>query len=409
MSLYNVGLDTHLKTSTVVILDPHGKEVESRTIRGHWTEAVDWLRSRGLPMAVCFEASCGYGSLHDALSRFARRVVVAHPGRLRLIFRSKRKNDRVDAQKLATLLFLDQVPAVHVPTVEGRSWRELIEFRRRQIDGRVRVKNQIRALLRSHGVVAPREVRSLWSKAGRAWLASSTWATDGARLRRDLLLLQLRQADEAARVVTKQLDAIAQRHAGVTLLRTIPGVGPRTAESFVAYVDDPHRFARVNRIGSYFGLVPCQDSSAAVNRLGHITKEGPATARKLMVESAWRCIDHSPGMRAFFERVAGGKPDRRKVALIAVAHKLLRVMLSMLKSGAVWDEAQANSHEKEAAMAAEEEGRGPSKDGWLSRRRTGQSGRTPLGAMRPQGPRTREWGRPPNKAEWRSPKAGDAG
>jgi len=42
----------------------------------------------------------------------ARRVAVAHPGHLRLIFRSKRKSDRVDAEKLAKLLFLDEVPPV---------------------------------------------------------------------------------------------------------------------------------------------------------------------------------------------------------------------------------------------------------------------------------------------------------
>ena len=56
----------------------------------------------------------------DELARIARRVVVAHPGHLRLIFRSKRKNDRVDARKLATLLFLDQVPRVHVPRAAVR-------------------------------------------------------------------------------------------------------------------------------------------------------------------------------------------------------------------------------------------------------------------------------------------------
>ena len=57
---------------------------------------------------------------------------------------------------------------------------------------------------------------------------------------------------------------------------TIPGVGVRTAEAFVAHVDDVTRFARTNRVGSYFGLVPCQDASADRNRLGHITKDGPA-------------------------------------------------------------------------------------------------------------------------------------
>ena len=50
---------------------------------------------------VCYEASCGYGHYHDLLSPIAARVTVAHPGRLRLIFRSKDKNDRKDAERLA--------------------------------------------------------------------------------------------------------------------------------------------------------------------------------------------------------------------------------------------------------------------------------------------------------------------
>ena len=53
---------------------------------------------------MCYEASCGYGPLHDALRRLAHQIQVAHPGHLRLIFRSKKVNDRVDAQKLAKLL-----------------------------------------------------------------------------------------------------------------------------------------------------------------------------------------------------------------------------------------------------------------------------------------------------------------
>jgi transposase len=68
------------------------------------------------PFAVCFEASCGYGYLHGRLSALAERVAVAHPGQLRLIFRSKRKNDRVDAEKQAKLLYLDQVPRCSAPS-----------------------------------------------------------------------------------------------------------------------------------------------------------------------------------------------------------------------------------------------------------------------------------------------------
>ncbi len=116
----------------------------------------------------------------------------------------------------------------------------------------------------------------------------------------------------------------------------IPGVGIRTAEAVIAYVDDPHRFSNVKSVGSYFGMVPCQDASAGKNHLGHITRQGPATVRKLLTEATWQGIRRSPELKAYFERVLHGDPDRKKIALVATAHHLLRAMLTMLKTGEVW-------------------------------------------------------------------------
>ena len=329
-------MDVHLKTSTLCILDENGKRVKGRTLRGRWPKVLKWLGRLGHPFAICYEASCGYGHLHDALQKIARRVVVAHPGQLRLIFRAKRKNDRVDAEKLAKLLFLDEVPAVYVPSVDVRDWRRMIEYRRRLVDKRTRCKNGLRTLLRTFGLEAP---RSLWTPKGLAWLGSVAWATTLAAIQCEMLLEELSQFDRQVGLITTVLDAWGEGHPGVALLQTIHGVGPRTSEAVVAYIDDPHRFARTRQVGAYFGVVPCQDASAGSNRLGHITKEGPATARKLLVEATWQVIRYSPTAKAFFERVAGGKPDRRKIALVATAHYLLRCMLAMLQTGEVWREA----------------------------------------------------------------------
>jgi len=108
--MYYVGLDVHYRTSTYCILDPQGREVKCETVRGHWPKLLEHLAMIRRPRRICFEATCGYGHLYRALSRRAERVVGAHPGQLRLIFRAKRKNDRVDARKLAKLLYLDEVP-----------------------------------------------------------------------------------------------------------------------------------------------------------------------------------------------------------------------------------------------------------------------------------------------------------
>src|SRR3954452_17037472 len=133
--------------------------------------------------------------------------------------------------------------------------------------------------------------------------------------------------------IERELEKYADRTPTGKLLMTIPGVGIRTAETFLAWVDDVTRFRNNRQIGSYFGLVPCQDASADKNRLGHITCEGPATVRKLLCESAWQAIRHSPRIKGWFERIVGTDPDRRKIAIVAVARKLSVVMGAMLKSG----------------------------------------------------------------------------
>ena len=334
--MYYVGLDVHRKTSTYCILSHSGKVVKRRTVRGPWQKVAGELREdqkKLKSMSVCFEASCGYGPLYDTLASFAHRVVMAHPGRLRLIFRSKRKSDRIDAKKLAFLLRIDEVPASHVPGQDVRQWRELIEFRRDLVDRRTAVKNQIRSLLHSAGIVA---VKKLWSCAGLEWLGCLTWSSSLHRIKGEILLERLEELDGKIRRVTRELDRIARRNPQVVLLRTIPGVGARTAETIVAYIDHVERFARIGQVSSYFGLVPSQDASAGVNRMGHITKQGPGTARKYLVEAMWQAHRRCPAARNRFDQICRGQKERRKIAAVATAHWLLRCMVAMLRTGEAW-------------------------------------------------------------------------
>ena len=122
--MYYVGLDIHQRSTSVEILDPNGKFFKRFEIKAPWPMLAPRLAAETpKPFAICYEASCGYGYLYEQFSAVAQEVNAAHPGQLRLIFRSKRKHNRVDAQKLARLLYLDAVPPVYVPSREVRSWR----------------------------------------------------------------------------------------------------------------------------------------------------------------------------------------------------------------------------------------------------------------------------------------------
>jgi transposase len=333
-----VGLDYHLRTSSLCILNEDGKVVKRQTVRGRAAEVVAELgRLEGGPVEVVFEATGGYGPLYEGLSGVARRVVMAHPAGLALIWRSKRKNDRVDAQKLAKLLYLDAVPPAHVPPPATRQWRRLIELRRSLVRRRAALKNQVHALLRTNGIAAP---ASPFAAEGMAWLAEQP-LDEASALERAVLTEQMRGVKEQLRAVEKALARTAAGEPRVTLLTGIPGVGRRTAEAFVAYVDRVDRFSRSGKVGSYFGLVPCEDSSAGKERLGHITRQGPPAMRQLLVEAAWVGVRKSPALRRRFERLCGGDPDRRKIAIVAVARHLSLVMAAILRDGRAWDEQRA--------------------------------------------------------------------
>lgn len=342
--MYYVGIDVHQRRSSVEILDCNGKRFKRFEVTGPWSSLAEAVAAEVPgPFAICYEASCGYGYLYERFSAVARQVRAAHPARLRLIFAAKRKNDRLDAAKLAKVLYLDAVPAVHVPGASVRSWRQAVEFRQRLLASLVAVKNQVRAFLKERGL-ASAAPRALWTRRGLGWFGALELAGDEASaLRRDLLLEQLAELKVKLKRVTGQLDSTAAGRPGVALLRTIPGIGPRTAEALAAYVDDPRRFGNLRQVGAYFGWAPCQDASGDVNRLGHITRDGPATVRKLMCEAAWVAVRRSPTVKAFYERVRRDDPDRKKVALVATAHYLTRVAAALLKSGECWREAAGSA------------------------------------------------------------------
>ena len=218
--MHYVGLDVHWRQSTYCVLDENGKHLTSRTIHGPWEKVLAALSSVKKPFAICFEASTGYGWLYDRLKGLAARVAVAHPGELRMIFRSKQKNDRVDAEKLAKVLFLDEVPPVYVPEVEVRSWRGMIEHRSGLLADRTGAKNELRALLRSHGVVAP---KGLWTLRGLAWIRGLEFEQGFDSVRRDILLEKVEAANKMIKRVEVELAKVAAKHPGVQLLMTIPG------------------------------------------------------------------------------------------------------------------------------------------------------------------------------------------
>ncbi len=148
------------------------------------------------------------------------------------------------------------------------------------------------------------------------------------RLNSELLLMA--SINQQLKALDAKLDELADPR--MKLLQSLKGVGPRTAETVVLYIDDPKRFKTGEELASYAGLVPKQLQSGEMNRMGHITHRGPGLLRAMLVESAWTIYRHNPWAQAFVNKISHGSKARRKLAIVALAKKVLIILWGMLKS-----------------------------------------------------------------------------
>jgi transposase len=250
--------------------------------------------------------------------------------------RVKRKTDRDDALKLAKLALLDQLTIVHMPSPVQRQKRRLILHRRSVVSRRTQSRNAIRSIFSQQGIALVRGSKQ-WTKAGieqlRQYAKPLADCNDldlwRGRLHAELQLMA--DADAQLKIFDHKLDALAADDKRVQLLQTIKGVGPRVAEAVVMHLDDPHRFTSAEHVASYAGLVPRQIESGEMSRFGHITRRGPTLLRSMLVESAWVVWRHNPWAQAWVQKISRGSRARRKIAIVALARRLLTILWAMLR------------------------------------------------------------------------------
>ena len=116
-------------------------------------------------------------------------------------------------------------------------------------------------------------------------------------------------------------------------LKTIPGVGDKTALAFAAYVGDGKRFNNGDEVANYLGLVPRVDCSGAINRYGHITKKGNRIVRALLYQAAWAIVrsKHGGALKAkYFYMTEHGKG--KKISITAIARKMAKLLYLVMKN-----------------------------------------------------------------------------
>ncbi len=295
-------------------------------------------------LVACEACDCA-GWVHDLAAALGFDVRVANTCHESWKWRRvKRKTDRDDALKLAKMVLLDQLPVVHVPPPQQRQRRQLVQHRRSVVQRRTACKNAVRSIFSQQGLteLLPRGNKA-WTAAGVTQLREHARPMGECDRLEDLWrgrlhaeLEVLAAVDAQLRVLERKLDELAEADEQVKLLRTVPGVGPRLAEAVVLCLDDPHRFKSGAEVGSYAGLVPKLIESGQMSRVGKITRRGPSLLRGMLVEVAWVVWRKNAWAQAFVTKVSRGMKSRKKIAIVALARRLLVKLWAMLRTHTPW-------------------------------------------------------------------------
>jgi transposase len=327
-----IGCDFHPGFQQIAIFDNLTGEMREKRLQ-HRTEAEQFYRGlAGQQVRVGMEACGHYPWFERLLEELGIELWVGDAAKVRASVVRKQKTDRKDAEHLLKLLMQDRFPRIWVPSLEVRDVRQLLVHRHKQVQARTRTKNQLQAMALSQGV---QKKQKLWTKAGRAELEQLPLLAYAAQRRKKLLEALDELAAEISELNRRVEEEAGQRPEAV-LLMTHPGVGPVTGLAMVLTLGPAQRFESAKQVGSYFGLIPSEDSSGGKQRLGKISKQGNSFLRFLLVEAGQTAARYDPQLKRFYKRLAMRK--NRSVAKVAVARKLATRLYLMLREG--WTYAQ---------------------------------------------------------------------
>src|SRR5216684_783606 len=314
-----IGVDYHPSFQTIAFLIEETGECGEQELNHSDGEAERFyrdLQKRGICVRVGMEAT-GYSRWFERLlAELEFEVWMGDPAEIKAKRVKKRKTDREDARLLLRLMRENNFPQIWVPGPENRDLRQLLWHRHRLVQMRTRIMNQLQALAMNEG---NRRKKKLWSEPGRAQLEKLPLATWASRRRQDLLEL-LDRMNPTIEALTAAVEQEAKKQPEVLRLMTHPGVGPITGLAFVMIIGTPERFPRGKQIGSYVGLIPCEDSSASRQRLGHISKQGNTLLRYLLGEAAQAAVRCDADWRRRYLHLAMRR--QRNIAKVAMARRL---------------------------------------------------------------------------------------
>lgn len=335
MTGYFVGLDVHSRESVFAIKRDDGTILGRGAVPTSEAGLARLREAYGIPAGTPVALETGTSAFFVAreLARLGLRplVIDAHEVR-RKAHRPLQKSDGRDALELCEGLSCGLYRSVvHIPSPAISKLRTTLSRRRHFLRVQTAEVNAAKRLLRAEGRASGSR-SSLRTAAGWDRLLK---ATTGSRALAGHLQRHYAVWHQAAEAV-RELDHSLGRQARawreeVRRLETVPGVGPIVGLTAIAVFADVSRFASAKHAASYSGLVPSTYQSGDRDCHGHITKRGSAELRAMLCEAAHHARRSSHPLHPYFARLCAKRGY--KTAVVAVAHRLCRVLFAMLRDG----------------------------------------------------------------------------
>ena len=325
-TMYYIGLDVHKRTISYCVKDAAGRVHMEGKIGSTRRELDGWIRSLPRPRTIAMEATIFTGWIYDHLLPHAERVRVAHPLMLRAIAAAKRKNDKIDASKIADCLRCDFLPECYMASTEIRDRRRTLRYRELLVKQMVQMKNRVSGLLLEKGVT---HTRQRLHKVGYfAELMSKNEDIDASI--RPLLKLSREHIVRAQKLdyaLVSSLERDPMLVDRLKRLRTVPGVGPITALTWALEIGDVARFRSIKQAISYCGLCGAEKSSADKVMRMPISKQRNKHIQHVLVEAAKLAPRYSHELALVRDKEM--QRGNRNRATLAVARKLVAYMLAV--------------------------------------------------------------------------------
>jgi transposase len=332
-----IGIDLGDRKSHVCVLDASGEVVEESRI----ATTPKALRARfegQAPTRIAHEVGGHSTWVSELLKELGHEVIVANARKLRMIFQSDSKNDRLDAEQLARVARMDPKLLYPIEHRDRSARADLAVMRSRDalVTTRTRLVNHIHGVLKSFGYrVKKYAARGFHRKV-------ATQIPDELKPALEPLLKTLAEIAERVSNYEREIDRLsAKAYPETALLSQVNRVGPITALRYVLTIEDPKRIDRSRNVGAYLGLRPRQRQSGQRDPELRITKAGDRELRRLLVQCAQQMLGpfgkDSDLRRWGLELANRGGASAKKKAVVAVARKLAVLLHRLWVTGEVYE------------------------------------------------------------------------